>query len=201
MLKIGLTGGIATGKSHVAERLRQHGIPVLDADVLAHGAMAPGTEGAAAIARRFGPDILNEDGSVNRSQLGRIVFADVKARRDLEAIVHPAVHRAIVAGLHAFELLGHSFAVVDVPLLYETGRAGEYDRIIVTTCSKTLQIDRLIKRGLSEEAARQRISAQLSTDEKAARADFVIHTDGSFQDTDAQVAAVLLALNVPGPLG
>jgi dephospho-CoA kinase len=200
MLKIGLTGGIATGKSHVAGRLRQHGIPVLDADLLAHGAMAPGTEGAAAIARRFGPDILNEDGSVNRSQLGRIVFADAKARRDLEAIVHPAVHRSIVAGLHAFELLGHPFAAVDVPLLYETGRAAEYDRIIVTTCSPARQMDRLIKRGLSEEAARQRISAQLSTDEKASRADFVIHTDGSFEDTDAQVAAVLLALN-PKPPG
>jgi dephospho-CoA kinase len=190
MLKIALTGGIATGKSHVADRLRALGIPVLDADVLAHGAMAPGTEGAAAIARRFGPDILAPDGSVNRMRLGPIVFTDEDARRDLEAIIHPAVHRAIAAGLRAFELLGHRFAVVDVPLLYETGRAGDYDRVIVTTCSAAAQLQRLVKRGMTEEAARQRIAAQLPTAEKAARADFVIQTDGTFDDTDRQIAAL-----------
>jgi dephospho-CoA kinase len=191
MLKIALTGGIATGKSHVAERLRQHGVPVLDADTLAHGAMAAGTEGATAIAERFGHDVLAADGSVNRSKLGPIVFADDHARRDLEAIVHPVVHRAIAAGLRAFELLGQSFAVVDVPLLYETGRARDYDRVIVTVCSEASQIQRLVKRGMSEAAARQRLAAQLPTGEKAARADFVVHTDGSFEDTDRRIAVLL----------
>ena len=153
--------------------------------------MTAGTGGAAAIAERFGRDILAADGSVNRSKLGPIVFADDQARRDLEAIVHPVVHRAIAAGLRAFDLLGHPFAVVDVPLLYETGRAGDYDRVIVTTCSEASQIERLVKRGMNEEAARQRLAAQLPTGEKAARADYVVDTDGSFEDTDRQIATLL----------
>src|SRR5579864_5827019 len=123
MLRIALTGGIATGKSYVLEQFRKRGVPCLDADVLAHGVEAAGTEATAAIAARFGPDVLAADGSVDRAKLGPIVFADAAARRDLEAIVHPAVHRAITAGLRGFELLGSdAFAVVDVPLLFETGR-------------------------------------------------------------------------------
>src|SRR5262245_27625881 len=135
MLKIGLTGGIATGKSHVFDRLVRLGIPDLDADAIAHGVMTSGTEATAAIAARFGPDVLAPDGAVNRAALGPIVFADAAARRDLEAIVHPAVHRSIVAGLRAFELLGYAHAVVAVPLLFETGRTNQYDRIVVTACS------------------------------------------------------------------
>src|SRR5579862_5038635 len=99
MLKVALTGGIATGKSYVLDQFRRHGIPCLDADVLAHGVMAPGTESTAAIAARFGADVLALDGSVDRRKLGPVVFSDAVARRDLEAIVHPAVYRAITAGL------------------------------------------------------------------------------------------------------
>jgi dephospho-CoA kinase len=191
MQKIGLTGGIATGKSYVAEALRRHGIPVIDADAIAHGVMAGGTEAAAAIASRFGPDILAADGAVDRKKLGPIVFADSSARRELEAIVHPAVHRSITAGLRAFDLLGHDTVIVAVPLLYETGKAADYDRIIVTACTPARQVERLMARGLTEAAARQRIAAQLPTEEKAARADFVINTDGSFEETDRQIAAFL----------
>src|SRR6266581_4418293 len=116
MLKVALTGGIATGKSYVLDRFRRGGVPCLDADTLAHGVEAPGTEAATAIAARFGADILAADGSVDRAKLGPIVFADPAARRDLEAIVHPAVYRAIAAGFRGFELIGGSrFAVVDVP--------------------------------------------------------------------------------------
>src|SRR5262245_7069384 len=161
MLRVALTGGIATGKSYVAARMRERGIAVLDADALAHGAMAAGTEGAAAISARFGAHVLAADGAVDRATLGPIVFADAAARRDLEAIVHPVVHRAIVAGLRAFERLGHSLAVVDVPLLYETGRAGEYDRVIVTIAPVPIQIARLVERGLSPEAAQLRLAAQM----------------------------------------
>src|SRR5919197_5097761 len=122
MLRVALTGGIATGKSYVLERFSHHGMPCLDADELAHGVMAAGTEATAAIAARFGDGALAADGSVNRAKLAPIVFADAAARKDLEAIVHPAVYRAIEAGLRAFELTGgHRFAVVDIPLLYETG--------------------------------------------------------------------------------
>jgi dephospho-CoA kinase len=192
MVKVALTGGIATGKSHVLDRFRRRGVPVLDADVLAHGVMAPGTEATAAIAARFGPEVIAADGSVDRQTLGPIVFGDDHARRDLEALVHPAVYRAIAAGLRAFELLGGaSFAVVDVPLLFETGHASDFDRVIVTAVPIDLQLQRLIKRGLSETEAGLRIASQIPTDEKMSRADFVIRTDGSFEDTDRQVDEIL----------
>src|SRR5439155_22914527 len=141
MLKVALTGGVATGKSYVLEQFRRRGIPCLDADSLAHGVQAPGTEATAAIAARFGAGVLAADGSVDRAKLGPVVFADPAARRDLEAIVHPAVYRAIAAGVRAFELTGqYPFAVVDVPLLYETGAEKEFDRVVVTACPLELQI-------------------------------------------------------------
>lgn len=195
MLKVALTGGIATGKSYVLDRLRRRGIPCLDADQLAHGVMAAGTEATTAITARFGTDILAPDGSVDRARLGPIVFADEAARRDLEALTHPAVYRAIAAGLRAFERLGGAaFAVVDVPLLYESGHEGDFDRVIATTCGPEMQLDRLRKRGLNNEEARQRMAAQWPSDRKAARATFVIRTDGSFEETDRQVDAVLTSL-------
>jgi len=188
MLKVALTGGIATGKSHVLERFRQLGVPCLDADALAHGVMAPGTEATRAIAERFGADVLAVDGSINRKKLATIVFADASPRHDLEAIVHPAVYRAIAAGLRAFELIGDSpFALVDVPLLYETGHAGEFDRVVATVCPPATQLARLLDRGLSHAEALQRLAAQMPAEEKAARADFLIRTDGTPEDTDAQV--------------
>jgi dephospho-CoA kinase len=195
MLRIALTGGIATGKSYVLERIRARGIPCLDADELVHGITAAGTEATTAIAARFGGDILAADGSVNRAKLGPIVFADPAARKDLEAIVHPAVYRAITAGVRAFELTGESrLAVVAIPLLYETGADKQFDRVVVTACSRDLQVARLVERGLTEEAARQRLAAQLPTEEKAARADFVIRTDGAFEETDAQIERVIASL-------
>jgi dephospho-CoA kinase len=194
MLKIALTGGIATGKSYVLEQFRRRGVPILDADALAHGVMVAGTEATAAIAARFG-NVIGEDGAVDRTKLGPIVFADDSARRDLEAIVHPAVYRAITVGLRAFERLGGAaLAVVDVPLLYESGHAADFDRVIVTVSPGEIQLQRLRARGLTEQAARQRLAAQLPGDEKAARADFIIRTDGTFEDTDRQVEAVLRAL-------
>jgi len=188
MLRVALTGGIATGKTHVLEGFRKRGVPCLDADVLAHGVTSAGTEATAAIATRFGPGILAPDGSVNRAKLGPIVFADQAARRDLENITHPPVYRAIAAGLRAFELLGdYPIAVVDVPLLFESGHEAEFDRVIVTECSPEAQVARLIERGVAESEARQRIAAQWPNEAKTARADFVITTDGAFEETDRQV--------------
>lgn len=189
MMRVALTGGIATGKSYVLEQFRRLGVPCLDADQFAHGVTAAGTEATAALAARFGPGILAADGAVDRRTLAPIVFADPDARRDLEAIVHPAVYRAIAAGLRAFELVGHyAIGIVDVPLLYETGHEGEFDRVIATICPPEMQIARLIERGLSLEQARQRLAAQWPAAEKAARADIVITTGGAFADTDRQVA-------------
>ena len=192
MLRVALTGGIATGKSYALEQFRQRGVPCLDADALAHGVEAAGTEATQAIAARFGAAVLAEDGSVDRAKLGPIVFADNAARGDLEAIVHPAVYRAITVGLRAFELIENPrVAVVDVPLLYETGRASDFDAVIVTVCPLQMQLDRLVKRGMSGAEARQRLDAQLSAPEKAARANHVIDTSGTFADTDAQVQRIL----------
>jgi len=195
MLKVALTGGIATGKSYVLEQFRRRGVPCLDADVLAHGVTAAGTEATAAIAARFGAGILTPDGSVDRATLGPIVFGDPSARRELEAIVHPAVYRAVAAGVRAFELIGTDpFVVVDVPLLYETGAEKDFDRVVVATCSPETQLARLRERGLSEDAARQRVAAQWPAEQKASRADFLVNTDGTFEETNAQVEAIYQSL-------
>jgi dephospho-CoA kinase len=195
MLRVALTGGAATGKSYVLEQFRRQGVPVLVADELAHGVTAAGTEATGAIAARFGADVIARDGSVNRDTLGAIVFADEAARRDLEAIVHPAVYRAIEAGMRAFAKVGHStLAVAEIPLLYETGRASDFDKVIVTTCADDLQLKRLVARGLSEARARQVVAAQKPAAEKTALADFVIRTDGEKSQTDEQVRQVLQAL-------
>ncbi|HZP48754.1 MAG TPA: dephospho-CoA kinase [Vicinamibacterales bacterium] len=195
MLRVALTGGIATGKSYVLARFQRLGIPCLDSDALAHGVTSAGTEATAEIAARFGADVLAADGSVNRAKLGPIVFADPAARRELEAIVHPAVYRAIAAGIRGFELIGGApYVVVDVPLLFETGHAQEFDRVVVTACAPETQIARLIERGLTPDAARQRLAAQWPTAEKTPRAHFVVTTDGTFEDTDAQVDRIDLEL-------
>jgi dephospho-CoA kinase len=167
----------------------------LDADALVHGVQAAGTEATAAIAGRFGADVLAADGSVDRKKLGPMVFDDAVARRDLERIVHPAVYRAIAAGLHGFERMGDPIAVVDVPLLYETSGEKDFDRVVVTACPPELQMARLVERGLTEDAARQRLAAQWPTEKKVGRADFVIRTDGTFEETDRQVEQVLAVLS------
>lgn len=197
MKRVALTGGIATGKSYVLDQFRRLGVPCLDADELAHGVTGTGTEGTRAIAERFGPGILAADGSVDRRAMAAIVFADPTARRALEAIVHPAVYRAITAGLRGFELIGGSpLAVVDIPLLYETGQEGDFDRVIVTVCPRPVQLARLLQRGMTEAEAEQRLAAQMPAAEKAARGDLVIRTDGTPAETDARVEEVLRDLRI-----
>jgi dephospho-CoA kinase len=195
MLKVALTGGIATGKSHVLDCIRARGIPCLDADDLAHGVMVAGTEATTSIARRFGSGVLAEDGAVDRQKLAPLVFADQAARRDLEAIVHPAVYRAITVALRTFERTsGSRLAVVAIPLLYETGHEKDFDRVVATVCRAETQMARLLARGLTGAAAVERLAAQMPAAEKARRADFVISTDGDFTETDRQVDAVLRQL-------
>jgi dephospho-CoA kinase len=199
MLKVALTGGIATGKSYVLALFRRSGVPCLDADELAHGVMAAGTEATQAVAERFGADVLAADGAVDRRKLAPLVFADETARRDLERIVHPAVYRAIAAGLRAFELVdAPALTVVDIPLLYETGRAADFDRVVVTVCDPALQHQRLLGRGLTDAEADQRLAAQMPALEKATRGDIVIDTSGSFGDTERQVMDALDALRTSG---
>jgi dephospho-CoA kinase len=137
--------------------------------------------------------VLEGDGTLNRRALGERVFADAAARRDLEAIIHPAVYEAIRAWLSGVETAGqHRVAVADIPLLYETGHAADFDRVIVTRCDPAQQLARLLARdGLSEAEARQRLAAQWPIEEKAARADYVIDTTGTFDETNLQVDRIL----------
>lgn len=188
MRRIALTGGIATGKSHIRARFEQLGVPTIDSDILAREAVAPGTAGLAAVIEKFGPDVLQADGSLNRRKLADIVFADPAARKSLEAIIHPEVRRAIDAWFMALDARKHPFAIADIPLLYEVGRERDFEAVIVAACDPETQVRRVMKRhGISEADARQRIGAQLSIEEKARRADYVIRTNGSLEDTDGQI--------------
>lgn len=193
--RVALTGGIATGKSYVLARMAAAGVPTIDTDVLARDAVAPGSEGLAAVVRRFGPSILDADGALDRAALAAIVFSDAAARRDLEAIVHPRVRQAADDWFRTLSPSRHPFAVVAVPLLFETGREGEFDTVVATTCRPATQLQRLMSRDrLSEADARRRLAAQLPAADKAARAHHAIATDGTFADTDTQVDALLAAL-------
>lgn len=187
MRRLALTGGIGTGKSSVAARLRQHGVPVVDADVLAREAVAPETPGLAAVVARFGPDVLRQDGSLDRAALAALVFADPVARRDLEAIIHPIVRR-LTDAFFADLPQDTAYAVAEIPLLYETGRDADFDAVIVVACAPETQLARVMARdGASAGEVLRRIAAQWPMAEKRARADYVIETEGSLAETNAQV--------------
>ena len=193
--RIALTGGIATGKSHVRAAFEALGVPTIDSDLLARDAVAPGTSGLAAVIERFGRGILDATGQLDRHKLGQIVFADPAARRALEAIVHPHVQRATEAWFTRVNSRSHPFAIADIPLLYEVGRDRDFDKVIVVACDPRTQLARLIQRdGISEDEARQRLDAQLPIADKVRRADYVIRTDGSHEDTDKQVQEILRML-------
>lgn len=188
MLRVALTGGIATGKSYCLGRFAAHGVPTIDADVLARDAVAPGTPGLAAVAARFGPGVLAADGTLDRPALGRIVFGDPKARAALEAIVHPEVYRRIrewFANLPA----GTRVAMADIPLVFETGHNHDFDEVVVAACDPDEQVRRVMARdNLSDADARRRLAAQWPIEEKVKRATRVIWTDRGFAETDRQVA-------------
>ncbi len=172
-------------------------MPTIDADALARDAVAPGTPGHAAVIKRFGSGVSRPDGSLDRPALGMIVFADRSARTALEAIIHPEVRRRIgdwFANLPS----GTRLAMADIPLLFETGQEHDFDRVVVCACDPAEQLRRLVLRdGLSEETARQRLAAQWPIAEKVARAQHVIRTDGTFADTRSQVDAMFQALTAP----
>ena len=193
--KIALTGGIATGKTYVANRLREAGVPIVDADALAREVVTPGSAALNAVRKRFGPDVVRRDGTMDRVRVAQIVFKDKRARLDLEAIIHPAVVKAIndfFAGLPKRT----PFAVADIPLVFETKREKEFDAIIVVACPREMQLQRLMERNkLSKEDAERRLAAQLPIDQKVDKATYVIKNTGSFEETDAQIAALIEKLN------
>ena len=183
--RIGLTGGIGTGKSHVLRYLARHGVPTVDADDLARQAVAPGSQALEAVVRRFGGQVIGKDGTLDRRALAGMAFDDPGARRDLEAIVHPAVWFAIGEW---FESLDGRAGVAAVPLLFETGHGGDFDRVIVTNCSTDAQIARVsVRDGLSADEVRRRLDAQMAPGSRLALADAFIDTNGTEADTDRQV--------------
>ena len=166
------------------------GVPTIDSDILAREAVAPGTAGIDAVIRQFGREILDASGAINRKKLGALVFSNSDRRHALEAIVHPAVRRATEAWFAALDS-ETAFAIADIPLLYETGRDQDFEAVIVTACEPEEQLRRVMSRdGLSEAEARQRIGAQLPMAEKVSRADYVIRTDGTLEETDRQVREI-----------
>ncbi|MFZ3453119.1 dephospho-CoA kinase [Arthrobacter sp. 7Tela_A1] len=178
MLKVGLTGGIAAGKSLVARTLVDCGAVLVDADALAREAVAPGTEGLAAVVREFGPEILAADGSLDRPALAALVFGDDKKREALNAIVHPLV-RARAAELAA-QVPRDGILVQDIPLLVETGQAGAFDFVLVVEAPEAVRLERMVRdRGMDPADAQARINAQASADQRAAAADVVLQNTGS----------------------
>lgn len=187
-MRLGLTGGPGCGKSRVAQALAALGAAVVDADQVSREAVAPGTPGFRAVSEAFGREYLAPDGSLDRRKLGRLVFADAEARRRLEGIVHPEVIRLLRSRAQALEESGAGVVVLEVPLLYEAGLAGEVDKVVVVAAPEEALVHRLVARDkLSEAEARARIAAQLPGAEKARRADYVIDNSGPWEETRAQV--------------
>jgi len=192
MLRVGLTGGIGSGKSAVSERLAAHGAVIIDADKAARAVVEPGTQGLARIAETFGPGVLREDGSLDRPKLAEIVFADETARTKLNAIVHPLVHDYMrAAEQSAVEAAGENAVIIhDVPLLAEGGRGSEFDLVIVIDVPPEIQVERLAARGMPEEQAHARMAAQATREQRLAVADIVIDNSGTLADLDRRITEV-----------
>ena len=195
-MRIGLTGGVAAGKSTVSAMLAEHGAYVIDADQLAREAVAPGTAGLAAVVEEFGEQVLAEDGSMDRPAVGRLVFGDDSARARLEAIIHPRV-RALgeEKARMALDADPGLLVVHDIPLLVETGQAGDFDAVIVVDAPEDLQIERMTaNRGWTEDDARARIAAQASREQRRAAATHIIDNTGTHDDLRQRVTEVVAEL-------
>ena len=190
MLRVGLTGGIACGKTVVRKLLADRGAFTIDADEIAHRLLAAETELARQITEAFGTDIRAADGSVDRKKLGAIVFSDSSARLKLNELVHPRVIAEERRLLDAAERKGVEVAVVDAALMVEAGTYRDYHRLVVVHCPRALQVERLMARGLSGDEAAGRIDSQLPIEEKLRYADYLVDTSGNLKDTERQVGEV-----------
>ncbi|MCG3150232.1 MAG: Dephospho-CoA kinase [Verrucomicrobiae bacterium] len=184
--KVGLTGGIAAGKSSVAELWRTRGATIIDSDSLAHATLAPGTPTYRQVVAEFGPDIVNPDGTINRRTLGEIVFNDAARRQKLNNIIHPVVRQQWTQALA--ETSG--VRVVVIPLLFEIGAEAEFDTVVVVGCSAPTQLARLTAKGLTEAQAGARIRSQWPMQQKMDRGNFVIWNDGSRAVLDRQAELI-----------
>lgn len=197
MVRVGLTGGIAMGKSAVSDLLRSRGAVIIDADAIAREVVEPGTPGFDQVVAEFGEEILDATGAIDRPRLGAIVFADDAARRRLEAIVHPLVFLRIVELEE--QAPEDALVVHDVPLLAESGRADTFDAVIVVDAPEELQIERMMRdRGWTESDARARIAAQTTREDRRAIATHVIDNTGTREDLAHRVSEVFDELVVLG---
>jgi dephospho-CoA kinase len=189
---IGLTGGIASGKSTVAKILRDLGLPVVDADSLARSVVAPGAKGLLTIAQTFGPEFLRPDGSLDRAKMGQLIFSETPRRLELEGLLHPLIQELKNAERLRLEHAGCELAFYDIPLLFEKDLARDFDKTILVYCSEAEQLHRLVERdGLSEDEARRRIASQLPIDSKVKLADYVIFNNGGQSELKANTMSVL----------
>ncbi|MFB9330122.1 dephospho-CoA kinase [Paenibacillus aurantiacus] len=186
---LGLTGGIACGKSTVSAMLVRRGAQLVDADKVAREVVLPGEPALDEIISLFGQGVIAEDGTLNRRELGSIVFADADKLKQLERILHPAIRGRMREQVEAYEAADpHGLVVADIPLLYETGQADSYERIMVVYIPRLLQIQRLMTRNsLPQEEAVRRIDLQMDIEEKRQRADFVIDNSGDLDATERQI--------------
>lgn len=195
---VGLTGGIATGKSTVAAILRARGVPVIDADAVAREVVLPGEPALARIVTRFGADVLAPDGTLDRAAMRRRIASDPEAKRALEGITHPDILGRILTRLQALAAEGQPAAVVEAALMVETGSYRAYTALVVVTCDPALQLRRVMARdGVSEAEARAFIATQLPLAEKERVATHVIRNDGTLADLEARVDEVWSRI-VPG---
>lgn len=188
-VRVGLTGGIASGKSTVSAILAELGAVVVDADLIAREVVGRGTPGLAAVVEEFGPGLLTPEGDLDRPAMGVLVFGDPSARKRLEAIVHPLVHRRS-AELEA-EAAPDAVVVHDIPLLAEVGRAGEFDAVVVVDVPTEVQVERMVRdRGWTREEAESRIAAQATREDRRAIATHVVDNTGSVADLRRRVAEI-----------
>ena len=190
-LLVGLTGGIASGKSTVGRWLGELGCSVADSDQLVAELYRPGKAGAEAVRSLFGPDMLDEDGAVDRTALAALVFEDREQKRKLEAAIHPLVGDAFRSWAEGSD----GIVVYEVPLLVETGGRGRFDVVLTVEADPELRIARAVERGVDAGSARARLAAQASSASRMDIADYVLHNDGSLADLRAQVERIVVDLN------
>lgn len=188
-MNIGLTGGIATGKSTVSQMLERRGAALVDADRIAREVVEPGQAPLRQIAERFGQAVLNEDGTLNRRKLGQIVFSDEAERKALEAITHPAIRALMRERMERLEAeKPDRLVVVDVPLLFESKLQSLFEQVLVVYVPRSVQLARLMERdGLAEEEARKRLDAQMDIEDKKRLADYVIDNSSGLAETEEQI--------------